>query len=232
MTIDSRYPNTVEALIDRIKMDACPGMGDLSSQCCASLDSVVSMLEENRKLKTENSNLRDLAAELEYLDSEAKQGAELAEDEISYLKTQLSEARARIAELEAALSNGGLDSDLDEYQKFDQELCRDVFEKLDAEFDKDPTGGITVYTEDWRAAVHHLKHMQYQKIGNIGGANAKPSVPEGWKLVPMESTSTMDIAGMDYINESYGDNVIERDDIDCIWQAMIAAAPQPPQEGE
>lgn len=37
------------------------------------------------------------------------------------------------------------------------DMERNVFEQLDAEFAKDPADGITVRTEDWRAVVQHLR---------------------------------------------------------------------------
>lgn len=56
------------------------------------------------------------------------------------------------------------------------------------------------------------------------------AVPEGWKLVPIDSTSEMDIAGMDGLYNSHDGYVIDRGDADAVWSAMIAAAPQPPKQ--
>lgn len=109
-----------------------------------------------------------------------------------FLVQLLTDRQKRIDELEkqvaeAARAQGGQGAELDEYQKFDQELCREVFEKLNAEFDKDPKGGITVYTEDWCASVHHLKRLPRQNIGTIGYVNTQPqpAVPEGFALIPL-----------------------------------------------
>lgn len=53
------------------------------------------------------------------------------------------------------------------------------------------------------------------------------AVPEGWKLVPVASTSDMDIAAHDI-----GIMGVSRDEAEIIWTVMLATAPQPPQEGE
>lgn len=46
-----RFLPTVEALIQRIKTDACPGLGDLSDQCCASLAALEGMVQEVDRLR-------------------------------------------------------------------------------------------------------------------------------------------------------------------------------------
>lgn len=53
------------------------------------------------------------------------------------------------------------------------------------------------------------------------------SVPEGWKLVPVEPTATM-ISAFEHAPcaENYTDAAT------WAWEAMLDAAPQPPQEGE
>lgn len=52
------------------------------------------------------------------------------------------------------------------------------------------------------------------------------SVPEGWKLVPVEPTATM-ISAFEHAPcaENYTDAAT------WAWEAMLDAAPQPPQEG-
>ena len=51
------------------------------------------------------------------------------------------------------------------------------------------------------------------------GAQPAPSVPAGWKLVPIDSTSEMDDAGSDHC-DGY------RSTAEAVWSAMIAAAPE------
>ena len=61
---------------------------------------------------------------------------------------------------------------------------------------------------------------------------AKPAgVPDGWRLVPVESTSEMDIAGAD-IAKLRGAELFGRNDAKRVWSAMLAAAPSAPEGGE
>lgn len=46
--------DSVKALIVRIEMDACPGFGDLSDQCCASLDALKAMLAREEQAARES----------------------------------------------------------------------------------------------------------------------------------------------------------------------------------
>jgi hypothetical protein len=53
-------------------------------------------------------------------------------------------------------------------------------------------------------------------------------VPEGWKLVPIESTSEMDLAVVD----ADLDVPVDRDHAEAIWKIMIAVAPQRPDQDQ
>lgn len=44
----------IRALIARIEMDACPGFGDLATQCCKSLDALKAMLARDERAAREN----------------------------------------------------------------------------------------------------------------------------------------------------------------------------------
>ena len=57
------------------------------------------------------------------------------------------------------------------------------------------------------------------KLYALPGAQPAPSIPEGWKLVPVDSTSEMDVAGSDHC-DGY------RSTAEAVWSAMIAAAPE------
>lgn len=51
------------------------------------------------------------------------------------------------------------------------------------------------------------------------GAQPAPSIPEGWKLVPIVSTAEMDNAGADHCDGYW--NTAQ-----AVWDAMLAAAPE------
>ena len=53
----------------------------------------------------------------------------------------------------------------------------------------------------------------------VTGAQPAPSVPDGWKLVPIVSTHEMDYAG-----SSHCDGYLSTAQV--VWDAMLAAAPE------
>ena len=53
----------------------------------------------------------------------------------------------------------------------------------------------------------------------LPGAKTAPSVPKGWKLVPIVSTAEMDNAGADHCDGHW-------DTAQAVWDAMLAAAPE------
>ena len=57
------------------------------------------------------------------------------------------------------------------------------------------------------------------KEATLPGAQPAPSVPEGWKLVPIVSTAEMDNAGADHCDGHW-------DTAQAVWDAMLAAAPE------
>lgn len=72
------------------------------------------------------------------------------------------------------------------------------------------------------------KHMQYSiPLYTHPQPAQHGSVPEGWKLVPVEPTATM-ISAFEHAPcaENYTDAAT------LAWEAMLDATPQPPQEGE
>ena len=89
------------------------------------------------------------------------------------------------------------------------------------------TGGYmdigTDLTDEALAAFPKGRHM----LGIVGTygvdgyfpAQQAPSVPEGWKLVPIVSTAEMDNAGADHCDGHW-------DTAQAVWDAMLAAAPE------
>ena len=81
----------------------------------------------------------------------------------------------------------------------------------------------TDLTDEALAAFPKGRHM----LGIVGTygvdgyfpAQQAPSVPEGWKLVPIVSTAEMDNAGADHCDGHW-------DTAQAVWDAMLAAAPE------
>ena len=67
------------------------------------------------------------------------------------------------------------------------------------------------------AAVEMIETMKQQ--GRVISAQPAPSVPEGWKLVPIEPTEEMREVGV-FAGGAYYDVV------EAVYEAMIAAAPE------
>ena len=89
------------------------------------------------------------------------------------------------------------------------------------------TGGYmdigTDLTDEALAALPKGRHMlgivgTYGVDGYVPAQNA-PSVPEGWKLVPIVSTDEMDNAGSEHC-----DGYLSTAQV--VWDAMLAAAPE------
>lgn len=57
-------------------------------------------------------------------------------------------------------------------------------------------------------------------------------VPEGWKMVPEEPTGDMFLAAAKIDNAAFAGGSSHGADDEQIWQAMYAAAPNPPLPGE
>ena len=67
--------------------------------------------------------------------------------------------------------------------------------------------------------VFHVERVtHWMPLPALPGAQPAPSVPEGWKLVPIEPTSEMLDAG-DYVGADYYDIA------GSVYDAMLAAAP-------
>lgn len=75
-----------------------------------------------------------------------------------------------------------------------------------------------------------LKQGDYRHVFPLYTAPpASPArVPDGWRLVPVESTSEMDIAGAD-IAKLRGAELFGRNDAKRVWSVMLAAAPSAPE---
>ena len=76
--------------------------------------------------------------------------------------------------------------------------------------------------EDLRHAeilLPSLGLMPEDKLYALPGAHPAPSVPDGWKLVPIVSTHEMDYAG-----SSHCDGYLSTAQV--VWDAMLAAAPE------
>jgi hypothetical protein len=98
-----------------------------------------------------------------------------------------------------------------------------------------PFGAASAYADAKGAGKDNMTiscELVVELIDEIYRLNAHPrpaqqgSVPEGWKLVPVEPTATM-ISAFEHAPcaENYTDAAT------WAWEAMLDATPQPPQEG-
>jgi len=99
-----------------------------------------------------------------------------------------------------------------------------------------PFGAASAYADAKEGDKDNMTiscELVVELIDEIYRLNAHPqpaqhgSVPEGWKLVPVEPTATM-ISAFEHAPcaENYTDAAT------WAWEAMLDATPQPPQEGE
>lgn len=79
---------------------------------------------------------------------------------------------------------------------------------------KPPFKGLIVES-DWPEYEPTWKAIE----ARVTGAQPAPSVPEGWKLVPIVSTAEMDNAGADHVDGHW--NTAQ-----AVWDAMLATAPE------
>ncbi|MBB3227047.1 hypothetical protein FHW69_001648 [Luteibacter sp. Sphag1AF] len=93
----------------------------------------------------------------------------------------------------------------------------------------------TSYRRGWHAGYNEgMTHKgtaeeAFQRGFDAALAQPRPvGVPEGWKLVPIETTTEMEIAGGDAIVEKASNywKALQ------VWKAMLAAAPAPGKGGE
>lgn len=74
---------------------------------------------------------------------------------------------------------------------------------------------------------------EYTRVFNMGRNSAQPSVPEGWRLVPVEPTPEMYMRGGEEFADSIGssnhdgDTLNDQDHAASIYRAMILVTPQP-----
>ena len=77
--------------------------------------------------------------------------------------------------------------------------------------------------ETWQAARAQQARGVTHATGFAGG------MPEGWKLVPEISTSEMDLAAVDYIEQTCLIDNFGRLEAEQVYQVMLTAAPSPEQ---
>jgi hypothetical protein len=84
------------------------------------------------------------------------------------------------------------------------------------------TNGPEGTQDEWETARAAL-------IAHIDAWGARMAVPDGWMLVPIESTSEMDRTGRDALLACGNYEATARDAYLC-WSEMLAAAPSPTKE--
>lgn len=64
-------------------------------------------------------------------------------------------------------------------------------------------------------------------------AGQRQGVPDGWQLVPIQSTFEMNSAGFYAVESDWDGNTLElsKDDFETAYKAMLEVAPLPPVEG-
>lgn len=90
--------------------------------------------------------------------------------------------------------------------------------------------GINCYVRTFDGETIEVRESvsEIVRILEAPEANPAPSVPEGWKLVPIEPTTIMkQCAGSVEVGDSdIGRVVLSWDEIESIYAAMINAAPE------
>ena len=161
------------------------------------------------------------------------------EDMVRDMRATIEAQYARIAELEAKLqakclvqiSEPAAQEEITVSTERAQALA-DEIERMHKQFAEDMTarfGELPAFDEmsgEYIDPVHQTAWLAY----NYGAEQAarRDVVPQGWKLVPVEPTNSMESAGGDAIN----DPDLSTSLCECAavtWAAMLAAAPQPPE---